>query len=142
MKDCCSTHQSDHGGAPYTTNIHEIAMENRYFRTALWTGCHLQMTLMCIPPCEDIGLEMHDTTDQLIRVEHGTAIVKMGKCKCQLNCQQKLHGGDAVFVPAGTWHNIINAENSPLRLSSVYAPPNHPKGTVHKTKKMPKKQNT
>ncbi|MEY8428319.1 cupin domain-containing protein [Lachnospiraceae bacterium 46-15] len=109
-------------------------MQNSNFRTAFWTGCHLQMTLMCIPPCGEIGLEIHEDTDQFIRVEQGKAMVKMGKCKEQLNFQQTLCMGDAVFIPAGTWHNIVNAGMHPLKVSSIYAPPNHPWGTIHQTK--------
>lgn len=71
---------SDYGSTPYMTNIEQEAAKNRNFRTALWTGCHLQMTLMCIPPCEEIGPEIHQDTDQLIRIEQGMAAVQMGKC--------------------------------------------------------------
>ena len=92
------------------------------------------MTLMCIPPCGDIGLEIHEDTDQYIRVEMGRAAVRMGKCKNQLNFQQNLCRGDGIFIPAGTWHNIVNTGRSSLKVSSVYAPPHHPRGTVHYTK--------
>ena len=92
------------------------------------------MTLMCPPPCGEIGLEMHSDTDQLIRIEDGKALVQMGRCKNQLNYQQSLSNGDVIFVPAGTWHNVINTGSTPLKLYSVYAPPQHPFGTVHRTK--------
>ena len=92
------------------------------------------MTVMCIPPCGEIGLEVHSDTDQLIRVEQGTAAVKIGKCKNQLDFQQNICKGDAVFIPAGTWHNIVNTGRNVLKVSSVYAPPNHRRGTVHLTK--------
>ncbi|CVI67560.1 Cupin domain protein [Clostridiales bacterium CHKCI001] len=134
MNYCYCTDQTDHGSNPYATNIEQIATQNHNFRTAIWTGCYLQMTLMCISPCEDIGLEIHPNTDQLIRVEQGKAMIKMGRCECQLDFQQTLCNGDAVFIPAGTWHNIINIGRNPLKLSSIYAPPNHPKGTIHCTK--------
>ena len=124
----------DYGPNPYAANIENIACCNQNFRTAVWTGCHMQMTIMCIPPNQDIGREVHEETDQFIRVEQGKAIVKIGECENNLNCQQRLCKGDAVFVPAGTWHNIINTENTPLKLSSIYAPPNHARGTVHCTK--------
>ncbi|MCI8813926.1 MAG: cupin domain-containing protein [Lachnospiraceae bacterium] len=126
--------QTDNGPAPYAANIERMTMRNDKFRTAVWTGCHLQMTIMCIPPCGEIGLEFHKDTDQFIRVEQGRAIVKMGKCKEQLDFQRNLCRGDAVFIPAGTWHNIVNAERKCLKVSSIYAPPNHPKGTVQRTK--------
>lgn len=126
--------QIDNGPNPYVANIQQEAVENQNFRTAIWTGCHLQMTLMSIPPCGEIGLEIHTDTDQLIRVEQGRAVVKMGRCKNQLDFQQNMCSGDAVFIPAGTWHNVVNIGRNPLKVSSVYAPPNHPRGTVHPTK--------
>ncbi len=126
--------QTDNGLNPYVTNIEQVAMQNQNFRTAIWTGCHLQMTIMCIPPCGEIGLEVHTDTDQFIRVEHGKAIVKMGRCKNQLDFQQNMCKGDAAFIPAGTWHNVVNIGRNPLKVSSIYAPPNHPRGTVHRTK--------
>lgn len=129
------TEQVDYGPNPYVANIEQLGIENKNFRTAIWTGCHLQMTLMCIPPCGEIGLEIHPTTDQFIRIEQGTARVTMGSCKNYLDYRQIMCKGDAVFIPAGTWHNIVNLERHPLKVSVIYAPPNHPKGTVHRTKK-------
>ena len=125
---------SDYGSTPYMTNIEQEAAKNRNFRTALWTGCHLQMTLMCIPPCGEIGPEIHEDTDQLIRIEQGRAAVQMGKCEYRQDFYKNMCRGDAVFIPAGTWHNIINIGRTPLKVSSVYAPPHHPRGTVHPTK--------
>lgn len=126
--------QADHGPEPYVANIGRMSAQNQNFRTAIWTGCHLQMTLMCIPPRGEIGLENHPDTDQLIQVEQGNAVVKMGKCENQLDFQQNVGRGASIFVPAGTWHNIVNIGRGPLRLTSVYAPPNHARGTVHRTK--------
>ena len=128
------TPQRDYGGSPFVANTEQFAMRNTNFRTAIWTGDYLQMTLMHIPPCGEVGLEIHPDTDQLIRVEQGNAVVKMGDDKKQLDFQQYANKGDAIFVPAGTWHNIINVGRSPLKLSSIYAPPHHPKGTIHRTK--------
>lgn len=126
--------QTDKGPDPYVANIERLAMQNPNFRTAVWTGSHLQLTMMCIPPCGEIGLEIHEDTDQYIRVEQGCAVVKMGKCRKQQDFQQNVSRGDVIFVPAGTWHNVINMGSCPLRVSSVYAPPHHPKGTIHHTK--------
>lgn len=92
------------------------------------------MTLMCIPACGDIGVEMHPDTDQFIRVEGGEALVRIGSCRENLDICHHLGAGDGVFVPCGTWHNVLNTGNCPLMLSSIYAPPQHPKGTVHRTK--------
>ncbi len=67
-------------------------------------------------------------------MEQGEAVVKVGKCKSQLNLTDKICEGEAVFIPAGAWHNIVNVGNVPLKVFSVYAPPNHPKGTMQQTK--------
>jgi mannose-6-phosphate isomerase-like protein (cupin superfamily) len=125
---------TDFGADPYVANVAYMAAQNPNFRTALWTGAHLQMTLMSIPPCGEIGLEIHDDTDQLIRIEQGTAVVKMGACREHPDIAQRLTAGDTVFVPAGTWHNVKNTGRFPLKVSSVYAPPHHPHGTVQKTR--------
>lgn len=124
----------DYGGRPYVGNIPHLAADNTNFRTAIWTGSNLQMTLMHLPLRGEIGLEMHGDVDQLIRVEQGCALVKMGMCREQPDTQRHLGRGDAILVPAGTWHNVLNTGRIPLKLSSVYAPPNHPRGTVHRTK--------
>ncbi len=110
----------DQGANPYVANVEWAAVQNQNFRTAVWTGCHLQMTLMCIPQGEGIGLEMHTDTDQFIRVEQGCAVVKMGRNKHQMNFCQNLSKGDGVFIPAGTWHNIINIGTNNLKLSALH----------------------
>ena len=120
--------------SPYIANIEQEALQNQNYRTAIWTGQHLQMTLMCIPPSGDIGLEIHNDVDQFIRIEQGKALAEMGSRKNQVDFQQNMYRGDGVFIPAGTWHNITNMGKTPLKLSVIYAPPNHPKGTVHRTK--------
>ena len=89
---------------------------------------------MCIPVRGEIGVEMHPDTDQFLRVEEGQGVVRMGRSRNQLDIQCRMNPGDAVFVPGGTWHNLFNTGNCPLKLSSFYAPPQHPKGTVHCTK--------
>lgn len=136
----CNVNRTDFGPDLFVADVQQMASQNMNFRTAIWTGCHMQMTVMCIPPCGEIGLEMHEKTDQMIRVEQGRAMVKMGTCRCNQEIQYCLCKGDAVFVPAGTWHNIINMERCPLKLSSVYAPPNHPAGTVHRTREEAEKE--
>lgn len=124
----------DFGPKPFVVNISNATEQNPFYRRTLWTGCHLQLTLMCIPPYGEIGLEVHPQTDQFLRLEAGRGIVKMGKCKEQLDFQQQVCRDDAIFVPAGTCHNVINTGRTPLKLYSIYAPPHHPHGTVHHTK--------
>ena len=124
----------DYGAEPLIVNIDCFAQQNPYYRTALWTGNHLQVTLMSIPVHGDIGLEMHSHLDQFIRIEDGYALVMMGNSQTNLNHRQRVNGNYAVLVPAGTWHNIINIGKTPLKLYSIYAPPQHPFGPVHKTK--------
>lgn len=124
----------DFGPEPLVINI-DCAVEcNPNYRTAIWTGNHLQVTLMSIPVGGDIGLELHEDTDQFIRIEQGCGLVRFGKEKASVRDVQKVNCHDAVVIPAGTWHNILNCGNIPLRLYSIYAPPHHPFGTVHKTK--------
>jgi mannose-6-phosphate isomerase-like protein (cupin superfamily) len=124
----------DYGPQPLVLNIEKAAVQNNTFRTALWTGTHLQVTLMSINPGEDIGVEMHPNVDQFLRVEQGRGLVKMGHSGDNLNLQASVYDDDAIIVPAGTWHNLINTGNTPLKLYSIYAPPQHPRGTVHNTR--------
>lgn len=129
-----SNELKDYGPMPIVVNIEKVTEENNTFRTALWTGKHLQLTLMSINVGDDIGLEMHPDVDQFIRVEQGEGLVRMGNEKNDLNFQRRVNSSSAILVPAGTWHNVINAGNVPLKVYSIYAPPKHPRGTVHKTK--------
>lgn len=124
----------DYGCEPLIFNIDHATKMNPNFRTTLWTGCHMQLTLMCIPVGGDIGIEMHEDVDQFIRIESGRAKVMMGRCRNSLDDRQYADDNYAVIIPAGTWHNIVNAGNCPLKLYSIYAPSQHPFGTVHRTK--------
>ncbi|UKS28053.1 cupin domain-containing protein [Paenibacillus sp. HWE-109] len=124
----------DFGRAPFVVNINEATKQNGTFRTAIWTGNNLQVTAMSINVGEDIGLEVHPTVDQFLRIEEGQGIVRMGDTKDNLNFEKRVYDGYAIMVPAGKWHNVINTGNKPLKLYSIYAPPQHPFGTVHKTK--------
>lgn len=124
----------DYGSEPFVININEAAKQNNTFRTALWTGNHLQLTLMSLKVGEDIGLEVHPHVDQFIRIEEGEGIVKMGDSKYNLNFLKRVYNDFAILIPAGKWHNIINTGNKPLKLYSIYAPPEHPYGTIHETK--------
>ncbi|KKI92885.1 hypothetical protein WQ54_06790 [Bacillus sp. SA1-12] len=124
----------DYGPEPFVVNINEASKQNKTYRTALWTGNHLQVTLMSLKIGEDIGLEIHPHLDQFFRIEQGQGMIKMGKRKDYLNVVRRISDDTAIMIPAGTWHNIINTGNIPLRLYSIYAPPQHPHGTVHVTK--------
>jgi len=129
-----SIHLKDYGPQPLVINIEAATRLNNNFRLALWTGCHLQLTLMSINVGEDIGLEVHPHLDQFLRIEEGQGLVMMGDCKEQLNLQAMVCDGYAIFVPAGKYHNLINTGCKPLKLYSIYAPPEHPHGTIHRTK--------
>lgn len=124
----------DYGPEPFVINIEEATRQNNYFRIALWTGRYLQITLMSIRVGEDIGLEMHPDVDQFIRIEEGQGLVKMGDRKDCLDFHSYVFDDYAIVIPAGKWHNLINTGNKPLKLYSIYAPPEHPHGTVHATK--------
>ncbi|MBV4430943.1 MAG: cupin domain-containing protein [Clostridium tyrobutyricum] len=124
----------DYGPQPFVVDIDKATKQNNNFRTALWTGSHLQLTLMSINPGDDIGLEMHPNVDQFIRVEEGKGIVRMGNSRNNLDFEEKVEDDFAIIIPAGKWHNVINTGNKPLKVYSIYAPPNHPHSTVHVTK--------
>ena len=124
----------DYGGEPVVLNVDRLTKRNQNYRTALWTGTHLQVTLMSIPVKGDVGLEKHPDTDQFLRIESGRALVTMGESKNDLSERYRAGQNDAILIPAGTWHNIVNIGNTPLKLYSIYAPPHHPFGTAEKTK--------
>lgn len=124
---------TDNGPAPFVANIEQATLDNTNYRTTLWTGKNLQVTLMCIQPGHDIGLEVHDTHDQFLRIEEGQATVYTGPTKDDLTSWQASND-DAVLVPAGSWHDLVNTGDVPLKVYSIYGPPQHPHGTVHVTK--------
>lgn len=115
----------------YFDNIEKQTEANTSFRRVLFTGEYTQLVVMSLNPGEEIGNEKHDTVDQFFRIEEGKAkfIIENGE-------EEHLAGdGDAVVIPAGTWHNIVNpSETESLKLYTLYSPPNHPDGTVHQTK--------
>ena len=125
---------TDYGPNPFTIDINKAAMNNDTFRTALWTGNHLQLTLMSIQAGDEIGLEIHPDDDQILYIESGQGVVQMGNQRDCLYFQQPIFTNSAIFIPAGIWHNVINTGELPLKLFSIYAPPHHPWGTIHQTK--------
>lgn len=126
----------DHGPNPFVLDINRVTLSNDNYRTVLWTGNHLQLALMSIPPGGDIGLEVHPDVDQFIRIETGQGVTQMGNSRENLYIKQPVFDGSAILIPAGTWHNITNVGDWPLKLYTIYAPPNHPWGTVHQTKEI------
>lgn len=125
----------DYGPNPFVINIEEATTQNNNYRLALWTGPHLQLTLMSIGVGEDIGLEVHPNTDQFLRIEDGEGLMLMGDSQNNLSYQRRVSDDYAILIPAGKWHNLINTGNKPLKVYSLYAPPNHPHGTIEPTKK-------
>lgn len=119
----------DQGPQPFVIDIEDAAEENTMFLTTLWTGEHLQVTLMSIPIGGEIGLEVHEDVDQFLRIEEGDGLVEMGMNQNALSFRRRVTEDSGIMVPAGTWHNITNTGDEPLKLFSVYAPPEHPFNT-------------
>lgn len=112
----------------YTGNIEELTLKNEFFRQVLFTGQHAQLVVMAIQPGEEIGMEVHPNVDQFFRLEQGTA-------KFIMNGEETVIGnGEVAIVPAGTQHNVVNVGEGSLKLYTIYSPPNHPEGTIHKAK--------
>ena len=114
----------------YVGSIEKETLKNTFFRQVLFTGRHAQLVVMCLQPGEDIGNEVHPNVDQFFRIEQGEA-------KFVFNGKEEhlVADGDAVVVPAGTYHNVINAsKTAEMKLYTIYSPPNHPDKTVHKTR--------
>lgn len=124
----------DYGPNPFVIDINDATKQNNTYRTILWTGDNLQVSLMSIAVGDEIGLEVHETGDQFIRIEYGQGLVKMGDNKNNLDFQKRIRDDSSIMIPAGKWHNVINTGNTPLKLYAIYAPPEHPRDTVHETK--------
>jgi mannose-6-phosphate isomerase-like protein (cupin superfamily) len=113
----------------YVGHIEKLTEKNKNFRKVLFTGKYTQLVVMCLQPGEAIGNEVHKKVDQFFRIEAGSARFVFEGTEKHL-----VHAGDAVIVPAGTYHNVINASKTEtLKLYTLYSPPNHPDGTIHKT---------
>ena len=113
----------------YVGNIEEKTLTNSFFREVIFTGKYTQLVVMSLLPSEEIGMEVHATVDQFFRVESGEGKVVMN------GEEQMFKEGDAIIVPAGTNHNLINlSAEKELKLYTLYSPPNHPDGKIHKTK--------
>lgn len=114
----------------YIGHIEKQTLDNNNFRQVLFTGKYAQLVVMSLKPGEEIGNEVHSNVDQFFRIEEGQAIFIFNGTE-----KHTVKNGDAVIVPAGTHHNVINAlKTKKLKLYTIYSPPNHPNKTVHKTK--------
>lgn len=114
----------------YIGSIENQTLENTNFRQVLFTGPHAQLVVMCLRPGEEIGNETHANVDQFFRIERGEAAFIFHEKE-----EHKVCDGDAVLVPAGTHHNVINTSKTrELKLYTIYSPPNHKDGTIHRTK--------
>lgn len=111
----------------FVHDIEHLAVENSEFRRVLYTAKHCQLVVMALKPGEEIGAEVHKL-DQFFRVEEGTGEAVLD------GVRTVIRAGFAVLVPAGTKHNIINTGSGPLKLYTLYAPPNHRDGVVHHTR--------
>lgn len=112
----------------FIDDIEKLTVENDLFRKVLYTGKHLQLVLMTLQPGEEIGAEVHEGHDQFFRIEEGEGeVVIDGKAT-------PVKDDDAIIVPAGARHNVINKGSAPLRLYTLYGPPEHRDGVVHATK--------
>ncbi len=119
----------DMGNAPYILNIEDATEKNNNFRTAIWTGKHMQVVLMSIPKGGDIGIDIHEDTDQFFHIMDGKGEVSMGRLPNNMNYVREVDSDYAFVVPAGTYHNVKNIGDEPLKLYTIYAPPHHPFGT-------------
>ena len=123
----------DNGPDPNAFDIETATRENDTYRTVVWTGKFLQVTLMSIPVGESIGLEAHPGTDQFLRLDAGRGKCVMGPAEDELTFEQEVTDGWSIQVPAGTWHDVINTGDEPLRLYAIYAPVHHAPGIVQET---------
>jgi mannose-6-phosphate isomerase-like protein (cupin superfamily) len=115
-------------------DIEHLTLGNEDFRRVLFTGAHTQLTVMRLGPGEEIGWEMHDHLDQFLRIEEGSAELDLGSREDAVDETHPVGDDWAFIVPAGTWHNVRNVGDGDVKLYSLYSPPEHPDGTVHRTK--------
>ena len=123
----------DHGKEPLVLDIEATTKDNENYRTTLWTGDKIQLTVMSIKPGDDIGLEVHHGIEQFLRIEAGTGVCKMGPSEQELTFEQPVKADDAIFVPADFWHNVEKTKDVNLKLYTIYGGPDHVAGTVHPT---------
>ncbi|MBA3689938.1 MAG: cupin domain-containing protein [Actinobacteria bacterium] len=115
-------------------DIEQLTLDNLNFRTVVYTVEHTQLTLMRLAPGEEIGREAHPHLDQFLRLEQGQARVEFGMSEDTIQESHDVSEDWAIIVPAGVWHNVVNTGDGELKLYSLYSPPEHPDGTIHRTK--------
>ncbi len=125
----------DMGKKPWVIDIEQATLNNPNYRHVQWTGEHLQMVLMSLKAGEEIDLELHGDVDQFLRIEQGQAQVRIGKSKDNLSFDKKVSENWAILIPSGHWHHIKNIGKEELKLYTIYAPAQHPAGTIQKTHK-------
>ena len=118
----------------WVDDVQQATLRNTDFRRVLFTGRQTQLTVMRLGPGEEIGVEKHDHLDQFLRIEQGSARVTLGPSADQVDEEHDVGDDWAVIVPGGVWHNVVNTGDGDLKLYSLYSPPEHPDGTVHRTK--------
>lgn len=123
----------DIGPQPQSFDLEQATRENENYRTVVWSGRYLQVTLMSIPVGGDIGLEVHPDTDQFLRLDAGRGRAQIGPSKNQLSFDEEVTDGWCVLIPAGSWHNVTNIGDEPMQLYAIYAPAHHKPGKVHET---------
>jgi mannose-6-phosphate isomerase-like protein (cupin superfamily) len=115
-------------------DVEQTTLDNDTFRTVVFTGAHTQLTVMRLGPGEDIGRESHPHLDQFLRIEQGSARLELGRSEEQIDETHDVEDDWAIIVPAGVWHNVVNTGSGDVKLYSLYSPPEHPDGAVHRTK--------
>ncbi|WP_395244167.1 cupin domain-containing protein [Agromyces sp. MMS24-K17] len=123
----------DNGPQPNVFDLETATKQNDAYRTVAWSGRYLQVTLMSIPVGESIGLEAHPENDQFLRLDAGRGRVRMGPTKDEVTLQREVSDGWSIQVPAGTWHDVENIGDEPMRLYAIYAPVHHAAGIVQAT---------
>jgi len=118
----------------WVDDIEKLTLENTNFRTVIHTGEHSQLTVMSVPPGGEVGWEAHGHLEQFLRLEQGKARLDFGKTEDAVDESHEVEDDWAFIVPAGVWHNVVNTGEEDVKLYSIYSPPEHPDGTVHRTK--------
>jgi mannose-6-phosphate isomerase-like protein (cupin superfamily) len=118
----------------WVDDIERLTLDNDNFRAVIYTGDHTQLTVMRLAPGEEIGWEAHPHLDQFLRIEQGDARLDLGRDERKVDESHELSDDWAIIVPAGVWHNVVNKGPTDVKLYSLYSPPEHPAGTIHRTK--------